>query len=912
MSQSKIRVAFKLAMASLLGIASMGSAATLIDFNMSGRGDAEVNEPGWNPWVVAAATTDSKTFSGVTFALSMAGTSGTNLNSTWYKAGVAAPNYARLVGDGLHVEGGNSGGAIKLVLSGLTAGTHTLLAYHNAVDGNTWAQVNVDVDGVRKITNLQPTNRALTTDASAITYVTFSATSGKSVTILYSPNSSSSSSYKNVIINALALDVPNPVAMAKGESPEDRDWHVDADAGSVTLSWTAAKTAVSHGVYFGTDSSGVSKATTTSGQYMGKQTGATYKVTGLSNLKTYWWRVDETDASGVVTKGNIWGFSPRHLAFPGAEGYGRYARGGRGGKVVHVTNLDDAGAGSLRAAVETDIGPRTIVFDVSGIITLKSRLTLSSNNVTLAGQTAPGKGIVVRSCPFGLSGVNDNIIRFLKVRLGYTGLTWDGTGLQGANHTIMDHASVSWTIDESFSSRSGKNITLQRTLISEALNVANHQNYPAGTMHGYAATISGDVGSFHHNLLAHNDGRNWSFGGGLDGNGYYAGRLDVFNNVVYNWNDRASDGGAHEVNFVGNYYKPGAATKYKMALNNQWDGFPGTQQYYCHGNIVKGTFDDSTKANNGCTSSTGTASVVNPDPWVTKPFFASYATVQTAAEAYKDVLSDVGMTMPVFDDHDQRMVKETYNGTYTYKGSVSGLPGLIDRESDQGGYESYPSTSRAVGFDTDADGLPDWYETYIGTSTKSASGDFSNANADPVGDGYTNLERYLDYMATPHAEAKVSNSVTFNLASLFRGYANAPSYSAGSNSCLTTTIVDSVLTVTPKSACGIASLPLTVKDKEGSTKTRCVAVFVTGSTSGVSVAGELRRPLEWSVGSSVLELRTDMAGTLSLRDLSGRVLGQVTGTGTLELGLAQCPRGILVASFQAPGFQEKHLFQVFR
>src|SRR5262249_33618900 len=283
------------------------------------------------------------------------------------------------------------------------------------------------------------------------------------------------------------------------------------------------------------------------------------------SLKTYYWRVDEITSKNVATPGTIWYFRPRHLAFPTAEGYGRFARGGRGGVVVHVTNLNDSGAGSLRDAIETERGPRLVVFDVSGIIPLASRLSIAQNYITVAGQTSPGKGICVRAAPFGATGAHDLIIQNVRVRLG-AGQTYDGMGLQGSDHCIVDHCSISWTIDESFSSRNGKNITLQRTLISEALNIAGHQNYPAGTKHGHAASISGDVGSFHHNLLAHNEGRNWSLAGGLDGNGNFAGRLDIFDNVVYNWGGRTTDGGAHQVNFVGNTYKPGPASTIFVAL----------------------------------------------------------------------------------------------------------------------------------------------------------------------------------------------------------------------------------------------------------------------------------------------------------------------------------------------------------
>jgi hypothetical protein len=884
----------------VLILASLGSAAVQIDFNKAGRQDAEVNEPGWVSWAVADVATESKTVGAVTFKLSMAG-KGTSLTTDWYKAGIQSPSYARLVSDGVIVKDGTSGGAIQLEISGLSTGTHTLLAYHNGVDGNVWAEIDVAVDGVRKVTSLKPTNRVLTTEASAFSYLSFAATEGKAVTILYSPSATSSAASKNTILNGIALDLPNPKTQATAPSPADRDLHVDADAGTATLSWTTASGAKSHGLYFGTDSVSVANATPTSPSYKGALAATTWKASGLSPLETYWWRIDETGADGATTTGTLWSFAPRRLAFPGAEGYGRYARGGRGGKVVHVTNLNDAGAGSLREAVENDIGPRTIVFDVSGLLVLKSRLTLASDFVTVAGQTAPGKGICIRSAPFGFSGANDGIMRFVKIRLGY-GATFDGTGLQGSDHCLFDHNTVSWTVDESFSSRSGKNITLQRTLIAEALNIADHQNYPAGTMHGYAATISGDVGSFHHNLLAHNDGRNWSLGGGLDAAGNYAGRLDIFDNVVYNWNDRATDGGAHEVNFVNNTYKPGPATSFKMALNAQWDGFPGTQQYYCQGNVVKGVKDDPNATRNGCQAESG-----NPSPWASKAFFPSYATVQTAAEAYKDVLSDVGATMPIFDDHDQRIVRETWTGTAKYKGSKSGLAGLPDRESDVGGYENYPSLTRPTDFDTDADGLPDWYEANLGTSPRSTPGDFSDANADPVGDGTTNLERYLEWMATPHVETKPDVPATFNLAALFRGYANGPTYKVGTNTCLTTSLKDSVLAVTPKSTCGIANLAVTATDKEGSSKTRAVAVFATGSASGTGVANRSALPLEWSIGANAVSLRTEEPGTLSLLDPSGRRIAQTSGTGELRLDLHHLPEGILVARYQGTNTQENRI-----
>jgi len=910
-ARTSLRTAHRL-LSLVLGMYAAASAAIQIDFNEASRQEAEVNEPGWTPWPVLDVASESKTVDGITFKVSMAGSGGTSLTTDWYKVLVQAPDYARLVGDGLTVSGGNSGGAIKLEISGLSAGTHSLLTYHNTTDGNQWAEMNVDVDGVRKTTNLKPSNRLNTTDAAVIHYVTFTATAGKTVTVLFSPNTSSTSSYKNVYINGLQLDVPNPRAQASGAYPLHRDWHVDADAGSVTLSWKAASGAKAHGVYVGTDSATVAKASTSSVEYKGSQTGTTYTLAKPSVHKFYWWRVDETGADGTVTTGQLWNFAPRRLAFREAEGYGRYARGGRGGKVVHVTNLDDAGAGSLREAVESDIGPRTIVFDVSGIIVLKSRLTLSSEQVTFAGQTAPGKGVVIRACPFGMSGANDGIIRFLKVRLGYTGLTWDGTGLNGCNHTIMDHASVSWTIDEAFSSRSGKNISLQRTLISEALNDADHQNYPAGTRHGYAASIGGDVGSFHHNLLAHCEGRNWSLAGGLDGSGAYAGRLDIFNNVVYNWVGRATDGGVHEGNFVGNYYKEGPATSLHQMLNAQLEGAgSGSQAYYFKNNILQaktGAFTcDGTNDACGRQYTLSGGQVLDWTVWASSPFFASQAKVQSATEAYKDVLSDVGVTMPVLDDHDARVVKEALTGTTTYKGSKTGLAGIPDRETDVGGYENYPATTRATGFDTDADGLPDWYETAIGTSPTSAGTNFAEANADPDGDGWTNLEDYLDWMATPHAEVKAGASTTFDLAALFSGYTSSPAYSVTSNSCLTTSIASGKLTVGVAQACGFVRIAASVKDAAGHSKSRDLLLYTGKGAVGVAGRDGADRNFAWNLAAGGVGVRTDVDGVLSIRDLAGREVARASGIGELRVDARALPRRALVASFDAAGLHEMRL-----
>ncbi|HEY4789133.1 MAG TPA: T9SS type A sorting domain-containing protein, partial [Bacteroidales bacterium] len=746
--------------------------------------------------------------------------------SNWYKAGIQAPNYARLASDGLYAP------VVEMKIHGLPAGTHTLLTYHNTYDSPTaytFAPIDIYLNGVQVVNDLMPSNRELILANVPIAYLTFTVTDGEDVVVRFEPDPASTATFKKVTISGFEINTPKLTYQANLPYPADRDEHANGDTSKILLKWYKANNAASHDVYFGSDSAAVASAGHLSPLFKGNQSDTTFLVSGMYNLNKYYWRIDEVTASNTVTKGNIWYFRPRKVAFDGAEGYGRFAIGGRGGKVVEVTNLNDDGPGSLREAVTKDIGPRTIVFAVSGLITLNSRLTLSQPYITIAGQTAPGKGICIRSAPFGMSGAHDVIIRDIRVRLG-SGTTYDGMGMSGSDHCIIDHCSISWTIDEAFSSRSGKNITLQRTLISEALNIAGHQNYPPGTMHGYAASISGDIGSFHHNLLAHNDGRNWSLAGGLDGNGYYTGRLDIFNNVVYNWYDRATDGGAHEVNFVNNYYKQGPATKTAYALIAQYDNFPGTQQYYFAGNVMPGKFNES----NQDAGRTYTGTPNGYSPWVSQAFFPSYATIHTAGDAFKNVLSDVGCTQPVFDDHDIRVVNETLNGTYTYKGSVSGLPGLPDTDQDVGSWEDYPEVHRDSNWDSDHDGLPDWWETLHGLNPNSPAGDFSDANADPDLDGYTNLEDYLAWMAKPHYSTTTSQSLDVDLGQYTTGYTSSPVFTISKmNNCsVAMTSGTKTAKFTPDKT-GLAGFTFTVTDAAGSTMTQTVRVLVEAGATAI-------------------------------------------------------------------------------
>lgn len=767
-----------------------------VDINRDSKNSDSVTETGFTKWSTAAgygtsgtaATSSTFTSStGETVVVSFSQTAlsesrgGTGLLSNWYQTG--AQGTARLVSDGFTVAPAPlaTGGEIRMTVTGLSAGHHTLLTYHNhwdALPAGSLGPIDISVNGVPVVDNLQPTIRAATTAQAPVAYVEFDVDGPADVTtVVFSAEMATSGSVttKNPVINGFEIDTPNSTRIANTPVPADADEHVNADAGSATLSWSAATagTAVSHDVYFGTSLSAVKAATHASAEFKGNQASLSYSATGIASLLTYYWRVDEVDSVGNATQGTVWYFRPRHLAFPGAEGYGRFARGGRGGVVVEVTNLNDSGPGSLRDAVTGDHGPRTVVFTVSGLITLKSHLTISQPYITLAGQTAPGKGICTRNFSLGMSGGRDVIIRHVRSRPGNTaGVTLNGSGMAGSDHCIMDHCSISWGIDEEMSTRSSKNVTLQRVLISEALNVAGHSNYPAGTAHGYAASIGGDVGSFHHNLLAHNEGRNWSLAGGLDAAGNFSGRLDIFNNVVYNWDHRTTDGGAHEVNFFNNYYKPGAATSHFLALTANYDNFPGTQRYYVAGNVMPGRFTETQNtlglAYTQAPSNGG--SLPAYQNFMAAPFFPSYATIHTAADAFKIVLSDVGCNQPFLDDQDVRVVRETLNGTYAYSGSVSGKPGLPDSQNDVGGWENYFQQARPANWDSDHDGLPNWWEAVTGSDADSPPGDFSDSNADPDDDGYTALETYLNWMAAPYAATSPELPVRIDLALYASGF----------------------------------------------------------------------------------------------------------------------------------------------
>ena len=749
------------------------SASLKIDFSIAGR--SEAIDPNFLPWVINDGNVISSNFNGITITFTKVGPYGAGLTGDWWKSGVD-DLHCLMADDGLTVNSGNLGGQIEMRISGLSPGPHTIATYHNTwadPTTHTFSPINISIDGVLTITNLVPSNRVTNNYDAASAFMNVVAQEDQDVVILYQADTNNTATDKNVCIDGLEIDTVNSTLKAINPTPANGDEHVDGDNKSTLLSWEAAASAVSHNVYFGTSSNAVATATNGSPEFVDNQSTNSLTVTNLSSLLTYYWRVDEVDATNGVARGDLWYFRTRHLAFPGAEGYGRFARGGRGGIVLEVTNLADSGPGTLRWAVSqtlADQGPRTIVFAVSGLIELQSELNITKDNskLTIAGQTAPGKGINIKKLPLGFSGGDDVIVRDIRCFPGkYSGQTVNGMGFGGVDNSIMDHCSSGWSMDECIPTRGAQNMTIQHTMISEPLNEAGHKNYPPGDRHGYSSSTSGNIGSWHHDLLANAEGRNWSLAGGLTGDGQYAGRLDIRCNVVYNFNGRTTDGGVAELNFVNNYYKKGPVGGINTYLNpdhgTNADGSYG-QRYYSSGNTMPGYPQSNTGG------------------WMTnQPFFPSYVTTQSATNAYKIVLSDVGCTEPQVDDHDTRQLREALNGTNTYWGSVSGLPGLPDSEDDVGGWENYPEIHRAANWDSDHDGLPDWWEVMKGLNPHSPPGDFSDANVDLVGDEYTELERYLNFMAGPHFDCATNSTVDVDLSQFAYGFSKTSPVYAVSN-----------------------------------------------------------------------------------------------------------------------------------
>lgn len=417
-------------------------------------------------------------------------------------------------------------------------------------------------------------------------------------------------------------------------------------------------------------------------------------------------------------------------AFPGAEGAGGSTIGGRRGRVIAVTNLADSGPGSLRAAVEA-AGPRIVVFQVSGIIDLQSDLVVRHPRLTLAGQTAPGDGICLRGRSLRVEGAEDVVIRHLRVRPGASsGQPLDGIEVRASRNVILDHCSISWTIDEALNTWHGvRDLTVQWCLIAEPLDKSVH---PKGA-HGYGASLGGQRSSYHHNLFAHATARNPSVAGNSQ---EHTIDMDFRCSVIFNWQHRTCDGKPDTVNIVNNYYKPGPATvdrarRQLVGIDDSFRAYGFKSRWHVAGNFLEGAPDIS--ADNWA------AGGVVLDPGVdlaearaVEPFQVARVTTQSATEAYPLVLREAGATRPRRDPVDARLIAEVTSGRPTHG------RGIINSTDQVGGWPEYRSLPAPT--DMDLDGMPDAWERRHGLD----AADPADGVGDPDKDGYTNVEEFLN------------------------------------------------------------------------------------------------------------------------------------------------------------------------
>lgn len=413
-------------------------------------------------------------------------------------------------------------------------------------------------------------------------------------------------------------------------------------------------------------------------------------------------------------------------AFPGAEGFGATTPGGRGGKILFVTTLDDAGPGSLRAACDAQ-GPRIVLFRVAGTIALKQPITVRNPFLTIAGQSAPGDGICLRDATFGIQ-THDVIVRYLRVRLGdETAREADCIDLlNGAHHCILDHCSATWSIDECLST-SGVNehCTIQWCLIGESLRQSKHAKGPHG--YGSLARANGPI-SWHHNLWIHNDARNPRLGDA------YARppspTFDVRNNVMYDFGGTASGltQGHWIANYVGNYLRPGPSSTAKAPIHIGNKPVDSNITFYLHGNIFEG--NDAMNADNSKFIDFYEIDGKPQVKTVATPFPTAPVTTVSAKEAYELVLASVGASLPVRDSADARLV----NHVRTRTGK------MINSQTEVGGWPDLKSAPLPT--DTDNDGMPDAWETARGLNPRDATDAAKLAKS-----GYANIEEFINSIA---------------------------------------------------------------------------------------------------------------------------------------------------------------------
>lgn len=436
------------------------------------------------------------------------------------------------------------------------------------------------------------------------------------------------------------------------------------------------------------------------------------------------------------------------IAFPGAEGFGKYTVGGRGGKVYIISNLNDDGDGSLRKALNAK-GPRIIVFNISGTIHLQSKLIIK-DNVTIAGQTAPGDGICLADYPVSLGG-NNIIVRYLRFRMGdrfqnqgmvVGGGADDAFSGSRRKNIIIDHCSISWSTDEVFSVYGGDSTTLQWNIISEPLNYSYH--FEKGDTdferHGYGGIWGGEHLSAHHNLFAHCNSRNPRLNGARLGATKEL--VDFRNNVIYNWghnNVYGGEGGTYNV--VNNYYKYGPATSKNVKsriVNPSKDKILGYGKFYVTRNFVDEAKDVSKDNYLGVHLDKNAVAGDKKEVIVASAFETMPLPKQTAKKAYKKVLKSAGASFSR-DTLDQRIIrnvkKRTGNLIDVQGGFSHGTPYEISKIA-------WPTLkSGSVNIDSDNDGMPDNWER------RNKLNPLKNDSAlQSLGTHYTNIEVYLNQL----------------------------------------------------------------------------------------------------------------------------------------------------------------------
>lgn len=431
------------------------------------------------------------------------------------------------------------------------------------------------------------------------------------------------------------------------------------------------------------------------------------------------------------------------VAFPGAEGGGMYTLGARAAsnmRVYHVTNLNDSGTGSLRAGLMG--GNKIIVFDVAGTIHLKSDLKVNASNITVLGQTAPGEGICIAGESVRFQGGSNIILRYLRFRSGDTAVSQeDGLGFKDCTDVIVDHCSISWSVDECLSAYANRNFTAQYCIISESLNESIHSKGD----HGYGGIWGGENASFHHNLIASHNSRTPRIGTSATVSSYLGhpdtdSLIDIRNNVFYNWGRQSGYGGENgvRVNLVNNYYKMGPATK-KAEIYKSW----GTT-LYVSGNVMEdndpmtadnwlGVSDDGSAWTKCESISDGI--MVDGVLKANDEFIYDYPVTTTDAEsAYEEVLAEAGASL-WRDVTDTRVINNVINGTAT-NGS-NGSVGLIDSQEDVGGWVWLYEGEKPA--DSDNDGMSDAWEDANGLDRNNAADALEISPS-----GYTNLELYAE------------------------------------------------------------------------------------------------------------------------------------------------------------------------